>query len=237
MIRTVVFDLGGVLLDWDPRYLYRDLFKNDERMEHFLGTVCAPAWNHTLDLGRSWSDARQEAVERYPEYTEYIDMYWDRWLDMFSGPIHETVDLLMYLKRKKIPVLALSNWNDVKFQVALEEFPFLRLFDGRIVSGEVRLAKPDPAIYHMLLDTYKLNPRETFFVDDRLENVEAARNLGIEAVQFTSPAPLEKDLANHGLIPEAEAGAGGGCSNHSHDHDHDHDEQAGCGGGGSCHGR
>lgn len=231
MIRTVVFDLGGVLLDWDPRYLYRDLFKDDEQMEYFLGSVCTSSWNHTLDLGRSWNDARDELVARHPDYKDYIEMYWDRWLDMFSGPIHESVDLLMYLKRKKVPLLALSNWNDVKFGVALEEFPFLRLFDGRIVSGEVNLAKPDAAIYQLLLDTYKLNPRETFFVDDRIENVEAARNLGIEAVQFTSPAQLEKDLAAHGLIPEAEEGAGGVC------HTHDDESSDCCGGGCACHAR
>ena len=223
MIKTIVFDIGGVLLDWDPRYFYRDIFATEEEMEYFLGNICTRDWNHTLDLGRPWEDAALELVTQHPEYKEHIYMYWDKWLEMFSGPIHETVDILMDLKKRGYRVLALSNWNDEKFEVALREFPFLRLFDGRIVSGEVKIAKPDPEIYKLLLSTFDLNPRETFFMDDVMTNVEAAREQGIEAIQFTTPKALEDALTSYGVYPEldeqdeeeAQSGCGGNCTCHS----------------------
>ncbi|MDD3019770.1 MAG: HAD family phosphatase [Alphaproteobacteria bacterium] len=222
MIKSIVFDIGGVLVDWNPRYFYRTMMDNEQDIEYFLTQVCSPDWNHTLDLGRPWEEARLELVGRHPEHEKLIDLYWDRWLEMFNGPIHETVDILMDVKRRGYPVYGLTNWNDVKFEVALREFPFLNLFDGRIVSGEEKLAKPDPAIYKLLLEKFNLNPKETLFVDDRLENIEAARNLGIEAVQFISPKDLEDKMAGYGIFPDLEdqedmasQGCGGGCSCHS----------------------
>lgn len=219
MIKNVIFDIGAVLVDWNPRYYYRNVIKDEAKIEKFLGEICTFEFNHTLDLGRPWADARAELMSKHPEYEDMIDGYWDNWLEMFSGPIHESVDILMDIKRRGYPVYALSNWNDVKFPIAQEVFPFLRLFDGRIVSGEVKLAKPDPLIYQLLLDTYKLNPRESLFIDDRLENVEAARALGIEAVQFISPRQLEMDLMQYGVIPsgddvadELNLGCGAGCT-------------------------
>lgn len=225
MIKSVIFDIGAVLVDWNPRYVYRDLMRDEAEVEHFLNEVCPFDWNHTLDLGRNWEDAKAERVALFPHYEEMIDIYWDRWLDMFSGPIHESVDILMDVKRRGYPVYALSNWNDVKWEVAIQEFPFLRLFDGKIVSGQVKLAKPDPAIYDLLIQTYSLNPRESLFIDDRLENVQAALNAGLHAVQFTSPRQLERDLIQFGVIPSDEG---------------DDDElinSKGCGEGCTCHGR
>lgn len=222
MIKNIIFDIGAVLVDWNPRYYYRTVIKDEAVIEQFLTEVIPFEFNHTLDLGRPWGDARAELMSKFPQYETMIDAYWDNWLDMFSGPIHESVDILMDVKRRGYPVYALSNWNDVKFQIALKEFPFLNLFDGRIVSGEVKLAKPDLPIYQLLLDTYKLNPRESLFIDDRLDNVMAARQLGIEAVQFISPRQLEQDLMQYGVIPagdeaddEPNMGCGGGCSCHS----------------------
>ncbi len=222
MIKNVIFDIGAVLVDWNPRYYYRTVMDDEEQIERFLKEVCHFEFNHSLDLGRPWDDARAELMAKFPEYETMIDAYWHNWLEMFSGPIHETVDILMDIKRRGYPVYALSNWNDVKFPIALQEFPFLRLFDGRIVSGEVKLAKPDHRIYQLLLDTYKLNPRESLFIDDRLENVEAARALGIEAVQFISPRQLERDLIQYGVITvgddegeEPTMGCGAGCNCHS----------------------
>ena len=222
MIKNVIFDIGAVLVDWNPRYYYRTVIDDEALIEKFLTEVCHFEFNHTLDLGRPWDDARAELVEKFPEYETMIDAYWHNWLEMFSGPIHESVDILMDIKRRGYPVYALSNWNDIKFPIAMQEFPFLRLFDGRIVSGEVKLAKPDPRIYQLLLDTYKLNPRESLFIDDRLDNVESARALGIEAVQFISPRQLEQDLIQYGVIPsdddaeeEPTMGCGAGCTCHS----------------------
>jgi 2-haloacid dehalogenase len=222
MIKNVIFDIGAVLVDWNPRYYYRTVMDDEARIEKFLTEVCHFEFNHTLDLGRPWDDARAELMSKFPEYETMIDAYWHNWLEMFSGPIHETVDILMDIKRRGYPVYALSNWNDVKFPIAMQEFPFLRLFDGRIVSGEVKLAKPDPRIYQLLLDTYKLNPRESLFIDDRLDNVESARALGIEAVQFITPRQLEQDLIQYGVIPSGDdddsepiMGCGAGCTCHS----------------------
>ncbi len=223
MIKNVIFDIGAVLVDWNPRYYYRTVIKDDAEIEKFLNEVCTFEWNHTLDLGRPWEDARAELIAKFPAYETMIDAYWHNWLDMFSGPIHESVDILMDIKRRGYPVYALSNWNDVTFQTALKEFPFLRLFDGRIVSGEVKLAKPDQRIYQLLLDTYQLNPRESLFIDDRLENVEAARLLGIESVQFVSPCQLERDLIDYGIIPAG------------HDDDGEDFAGTGCGAGCTCH--
>lgn len=222
MIKNIIFDIGAVLVDWNPRYFYRTITKDEEMIEKFLSDVCHFDWNHTLDLGRPWEDARAEVVAKFPHHEEWIDMYWDRWLDMFSGPIHESVDILMDLKRRGYPVYGLTNWNDVKWPIALQEFPFLRLFDGRIVSGEVKLAKPDPAIYQLLLDTYTLNPRECLFIDDRMDNVQTAQNLGINAVQFVSPRQLEKDLIAYSIYEDggeedqpASQRCGGNCTCHS----------------------
>lgn len=222
MIKNVIFDIGAVLVDWNPRYYYRTVIKDEARIEKFLTEIATFEFNHTLDLGRPWEDARAELMAKAPEYEDMINGYWDNWLEMFSGPIHESVDILMDIKRRGYPIYALSNWNDVKFPIAQEVFPFLRLFDGRIVSGDVKLAKPDPLIYQLLLDTYKLNPRECLFIDDRQDNVDAARALGIEAVQFISPRQLERDLIEYGIIPsdgndaeEPIQGCGAGCTCHS----------------------
>lgn len=222
MIKNIVFDIGGVLLDWDPRNLYRTVFESDAEMEKFLGEVCTTQWNHTLDLGRPWEDAALELVTKFPDHKDHIYMYWDRWMDMFTGPIYESVDILMELKRMGVPLYALSNWNDQKFDGALKEFPFLHTFEKRIVSADVKLAKPDPAIYKLLLDTYDLNPRETLFIDDRMENVQAARDLGIEAIQFVNPYELEEKLIAYGVFPQDEESEDDG-------------DQHGCGGNCTCH--
>jgi 2-haloacid dehalogenase len=223
MIKNIIFDIGAVLVDWNPRYVYRELLASDDEVEKMMAEVFPFEWNHTLDLGRPWAEARAERVALFPQYEEMIDIYWDRWLDMFSGPIHESVDILMDLKRRGYPIYGLTNWNDVKWPIALQEFPFLRLFDGRIVSGEVKLAKPDPAIFRLLLETYNINPRESLFIDDRLDNVQAARNLGIESVQFISPRQLEQDLVQYGIIPDNGAV--------------EELQQGSCGEGCTCHGR
>lgn len=217
--------MAELSVDWNPAYLYSELTPDKREIEKFLSDVCTPSWNHTLDLGRPWEEARAELVAKFPEQEKWIDLYWTRWLDMFKGPIHESVDILMDLKRKGYPLYALSNWNDEKFHVALKEFPFLNLFDGAVVSGFEKLAKPDPSIYKVLLARFDLNPRETLFIDDRPENVEAARNLGIEAVQFTSPYDLETHLISYGIYQDDD------------DKEADEEEAGCCGGSCTCHNR
>ncbi len=221
MIKNIVFDLGGVLLDWNPRYLYRTIIDNEADIEYFLSHVCTDAWNLEMDRGRNRQEAIDELIAKFPDKADLIIAFKTRWIEMFSGPIHESVDILMELKQRGYPLYALSNWNDETFQIALKEFPFLRMFDGRIVSGEVKLVKPDPAIYSLLLETYNLNPRESLFIDDRDENVVGARACGMESIRFISPAKLEQDLAVYGLFPDNgsdeqdishETGCGGHCT-------------------------
>lgn len=223
MIKNVIFDVGAVLVDWNPRYLYRKLMASEAEIEKFLAEVCTHDWNLSLDKGRLWSDARAEAVGKFPQYEAMIDAYWDRWLEMFEGPVHESVDILMDLKRRQFPVYALTNFNEIKWQVALNEFPYLRLFDGRIVSGEVKCVKPEPEIYRILLDTYHLTANECLFIDDRAENVQGARNMGIEAVLFTTPRQLEQDLMRYGIIEAIS--------------ESEKNEAKGCGDGCTCHGQ
>lgn len=196
MIKNIIFDIGAVLVDGNLHHYYRQMMKDDSEVEKFLNEICSYEWRHSLDLGRPWEDARSELVSKYPEYTHCIDAYWH---EIICVPIQGSIEILKDLKRKGFSIYALSNWNHITFQVALQEFGFLNLFDGRIVSGEVKIAKPDPRIYQLLLDTYQLIPEESLFIDDRLENVEAARCLGIKSIQFVSPQDLEKDLTHHGV--------------------------------------
>ncbi len=225
MIKTVVFDIGGVLVDWNPRYIYRTICDDEREIEHFLTNVCTFDWNHSLDLGRPWEEAKAELVAKFPEKEDWIELYRTKWIDMFAGPIHESVDILMEIKRKGFPLYALSNWGSQEgFDLVRKEIcPFFGLFDGVILSGVEKIAKPDPAIYKLLLDRFNLNPRETVFIDDRLDNVQAARNLGIEAIHFTTPSDLESHLVTNGIF------AG--------DEEDNEEEFQGCGGGCTCHPR
>ncbi len=228
-IKAIVFDIGGVLLDWDPRYLYRKLFKDEEKLEHFLHTVCTYTWNLEQDRGRPWADAVKLLCDAHPEdHHDLIRAYDERWLEMIDAPIHGTVDIMMELRERGFPLYAITNFSSDKLKIAMQEFPFLQAFEGMIVSGDAKLLKPDPAIYKALLDTYNLNPRELLFIDDRRENVQAAWDAGFHAVQFLSPAQLEQDLIDCGVLVYADAanddlledeagscGAGCGC-HHSH---------------------
>lgn len=227
MIRNVVFDIGNVLLDWSFGNLYQPHFDTPEEMEHFLATVPIAGSNHFLDLGTPWDDVRAGLVEKFPDHERLIDLYWANWVEIFDGPIHESVDILMDIKRRGIPVYALTNFNAEKFQVALKEFPFLNLFDGRIVSAEVGVAKPDAAIYRLLLDQFNLDPAETVFIDDKIENVDAARKLGIHGIHFTSPRDLEQRLGLLGVLEMVD----------EDETDSDDDEIPHCGGGCTCHSR
>lgn len=223
-IKAIVFDIGGVLIDWDPRYLYRKLFKAEEEMERFLHTVCHHSWNLELDRGANWNDAVATLSEKFPDHKDNIRAYHDRWIEMVQGPIHETVDIMMALRHMGYKLYAITNYSREKLDLTIKEYPFLRGFDGMIVSGDEKLVKPDPAIYQLLLDRYDLNPRQLLFIDDRRENVQAAWDKGFHAVQFLSPAQLEKDLMDFGILQSEDV------------HDHDDEPARGCGGGCTCHG-
>jgi 2-haloacid dehalogenase len=201
-IDNVVFDLGGVLIDWNPRYVYRSLFDDEQAMERFLTEICSAEWNAQQDAGRSWSEAVRVLVEEHPEYEREIRAYHERWVEMLGGPIQETVDVLADLRAAGVRLFALSNWSTETFVVArqIPEYRFLDRFDGIVISGDVGITKPDPRIFRHLLERHHLDPARTLFVDDIDRNVDAARALGMKAIVFKSGEALRADLRAAGLL-------------------------------------
>lgn len=201
-VTTVVFDLGGVLVDWNPRYLYRDLFKGDETaMEHFLSTICTPDWNDKQDAGRSFAEAAAELKAKHAAHADMIDAWFPGFNKMLAGPIHGTVEILSNLHKSGMPLYALTNWSDETFPIARQRFDFLNFFKGILVSGKEKLAKPDLQIFKLLIARYNLTPTQTIYIDDNALNIEAARALGFHAIPFTTPQTLADDLGRFGLSP------------------------------------
>jgi 2-haloacid dehalogenase len=199
-ITAVTFDVGGVLVDWNPRHLYRDLFRGDEQaMERFLSNVCTPAWNAALDAGRPFADAVAELSAVHPDKADLIDAYQSRWTEMLGGAFDDVVAIAAEVRAAGYRTYALSNWSVETFGATRSRFPFLDEFDGILISGEVGVGKPDPAIFREFLARFDLTPEATVFVDDWDRNVAAARELGIVAVRFTDPAQLRRDLRDLGL--------------------------------------
>ena len=198
----MVFDLGNVLIGWDPRNLYRKLFDGrDEEMEHFLANVCTGAWNVEQDRGRSFGDGVASLLPQHPEALHaLIRAYDERWHEMLSGEFSETVAILEKLHRERTPLYALTNWNQDKFLHARELCPCLSLFDGIVVSGEEGVIKPDAAIYRTLLQRYKLDASDCVFIDDSLSNVNGARAVGMHALHFQSPSELSIELRRLGFV-------------------------------------
>ena len=196
---TVIFDLGAVLIDWNPRYLYRSLIDDPEEMERFLAEITTPAWNHEQDRGRTWSDAVDELVERHPQHAALIRAYHERWPEMLGEQLHDTVDILAELREAGVALYALTNWSAETWPVAIERYPFLEWFRGIVVSGEVGAAKPEPAVYTALSERYGVVPADSVFIDDQPGNVDAARRLGFRAIRFTGAPDLRRDLAELGL--------------------------------------
>lgn len=197
---AVVFDLGGVLIDWNPRYLYRTLFDGDDAaMEHFLTHVCSPAWNQRQDAGRSFADGCAELVREFPDARPLIEAWRERFDETMAGPIAGTVEILAELRARGVPLYALSNWSAETFPIARARFDFLAWFDGIVVSGELGVAKPDARIFAHLLETYGLRAAATVFVDDAPANATAAAAMGLHAILFTDPAALRTALRDLGL--------------------------------------
>jgi 2-haloacid dehalogenase len=185
-----VFDLGGVLIDWNPRYLYRKLFDEEtEAMEEFLATVCTQSWNEQQDAGRPFADACASLKLVHPHKAQ-----------MLAGPIFGTVDILTKLNSRRVPLYALSNWSVETFPTALKRFEFLKWFKGVMLSGEVKLLKPDPRIFKLFLETFAIDPALTVYIDDRGPNVEAAMAFGMHGILFTDAAALRTELIGLGLF-------------------------------------
>lgn len=200
MINTIIFDLGAVLIDWNPSYLYRKIFDDEAQMHHFLQNICTPAWNEEQDGGRSLKEATDYLINHYPEHEENIRAFYGRWEEMLGGPIAGTVEIFKALKESgRYRIYALTNWSEETFPIALERYDFLDWFDGVVVSGTEKDRKPFASFYQTLLDRYQVNPREALFIDDNLRNIHAAEQLGIHSIHFSSPEHLREKLQEHGV--------------------------------------
>lgn len=192
---TIIFDLGGVLINWNPENLYKKIFDDPQEMKYFLSEICTMDWNEQQDGGRPISEATALLVERHPEYKSQIEAFYGRWTEMLGGAIEGTVEILKTLKTNSAyRIYALTNWSAETFPFALERFDFLQLFEGILVSGEENLKKPDPKIYELILSRYNIDADTAVFIDDNLRNVKAAIACGIDSIQFHSPEQLKEEL-------------------------------------------
>jgi 2-haloacid dehalogenase len=195
----IVFDIGNVLIEWDPRHLYRKLFDDHDKMEWFLANVFTMDMNRECDRGLLFADAVEQVVARYPEWHKEIRAFDHRWAEMVPGAIEGTVELLAEIRRKKIPDHAITNFSHEKFALARQRFDFLNGFKLTIVSGEEQLLKPDAAIYHLFLERAGLKAADCVFIDDTLANVTAAQSIGMYAIHFKDPVQLRSDLRQLGF--------------------------------------
>lgn len=202
MIKNIVFDLGGVLIDWNPEYVFLKEFRGDrEKMNWFFNTICTSSWNEKQDAGYSIEKATNERAAMFPKHERLIRMYYGEWEQMLGFEHTETVEILRRLHdSKEHSIYSLTNWSNETFPVALKKFPFLSWFKGILVSGDVGLKKPDPEIYKLLLDRYGLEANTCVFIDDRTENVKAASALGFSGIVFKNHTQLSKDLKKLNII-------------------------------------
>lgn len=199
-INTIIFDLGGVLIDWNPEYVFREVIPDEEKRRFFFENICTHDWNVEQDAGRPLAEATELLVNEYPEWESEIRAYYGRWEEMLGGPIHETVDLLRELReRADHRLLALTNWSGETFPVALSKYDFLHWFEGIVVSGDEKTRKPFADIYEILLDRYEVTPEEAVFIDDSLKNVEGAEAVGINGIHFQGVAQLRETLQEWGV--------------------------------------
>jgi len=202
---ALVFDLGGVLVDWDPRYLYRQLFDDPDEMESFLAEVTTAEWNAYQDAGRPWAEAVELLVAEHPQRRELIEAFHGRWPEMLAGEIPGTVDVLADVRAAGVRLFALSNWSAETFPVARERFDFLAWFEGIVISGDVGVNKPDRRIFEHLIEEFGIEPAAALFIDDSSANVDAATALGFQAIQFTDAMTLRGELERLGLLPETQS--------------------------------
>lgn len=198
MIRNVVFDFGGVLVDWNPEYLFKDVFSDRSELEHFLSNICTPDWNGRQDAGRSLSEASHTLQEQHPEYRDQIRLYYDEWTTMLGGPIEQNVALLKPLKIN-YRLFGLTNWSAETFPIAYDLYPLFREFEGIVISGKENLAKPDEKFYQVLLERYGLAAAECVFIDDSEQNIRAATVLGFHTVHLKDGMCLKQELTQLGI--------------------------------------
>jgi len=197
-IKNIIFDLGGVLIDWNPKYVYRQIFDTEEEIDWFLENITTYAWNIEQDAGRTLSDATDILIKQHPKWEKEIRAYYGRWEEMLGGPIVETVELLQHLiSLNKWRILALTNWSYETFPVAIDRYGyFLNLFEGILVSGVEKMKKPDHEIYQLMMSRYDLNPQESIFIDDSVKNIKGAEECGIQGIVCQNPQQLKQDLSS-----------------------------------------
>jgi 2-haloacid dehalogenase len=192
---TVIFDLGGVLIDWNPDYVFKTIFEKEEEKKWFFDNICTSDWNEEQDAGRSLKEATEELITKFPDHEPNIRAFYDRWEEMLGGPIEGTVEVLKDLRsREELKLYALTNWSAETFPVALERYDFLHWFDGRLVSGEEKTRKPFRDIYEKLISRFNINPTEAVYIDDNMRNLHPARELGMHIIHFKSPEQLKEEL-------------------------------------------
>ncbi|MGI4021794.1 MAG: HAD family hydrolase [Janthinobacterium lividum] len=201
MINTIIFDLGNVLINWEPKLLYNKIFDSEEKTNHFIENICTLAWNEEQDAGRTLKEGTDILVAQYPQHQAEIEAYYDRWEEMLNGAIEGSVEIFRNLKASgKYKIYALTNWSSELFPVALRNFEFLSWFDGIVMSGDEGIRKPEAAFFQILFDRYEVKPEDAVFIDDNLRNIEAARKLGIQSIRFTSAGELGKELSDSGIL-------------------------------------
>lgn len=195
-MKNILFDLGGVLIDWNPRYVYKHYFTDPEKTEWFLDNICTWDWNENQDAGYPLQAATDEKVAEHPEWETEIRAYYGRWEEMLGEAIDGTVEILeSTLANPDLRVYALTNWSAETFPVAQRKFDFLRKFAGIVMSGEEKTRKPFPEIYQIVIDRFGIDPAETVFIDDNLRNCKAAEKLGFKTIHFQSPEDTREKLA------------------------------------------
>lgn len=200
-IKNIIFDFGGVLIDWNPMYVYTDVFDSEEKARWFIDNITTLEWNEEQDGGRLIADGERMLIEKHPEWEKEIKIYFNRWGEMLKGPISGTVEILreIYIEAE-YKLLGLTNWSAETFPVALERYDFLQLFEGILVSGQDKLKKPDPQIYQLLMDRYEIVAGESLFIDDNKRNIDAAQAMGIQCIHFISPEDLRSKLEKLGIL-------------------------------------
>jgi 2-haloacid dehalogenase len=192
-MKTIIFDLGGVLIDWNPRNMYKK-YLSDKEMDFLLSEVCNMDWNALMDAGLPFQEGTDRLAEKFPEHREMIKKYWKEWPDMIGGPKEDTVAILEKLHAQNYPLYALTNWSMETFPPILNRYEFFKIFKGIVVSAEEGVCKPDQKIYQILFERYNINPIESIFIDDNMANIEAANRLGMTALHFKDANQLWEDL-------------------------------------------
>ena len=200
-IKNIIFDFGGVVMDWDPRYFFKDHFNDDEKMEHFLKNIATDEWNAEQDRGRTLAEGTEIQVAKHPEWEKEIRAYYDNWTTMLKSDIPHNVEVLRKLEHSKYELFGLTNWSAETFPYALENYDFFKIFEGKIVvSGTEKLIKPDPTIWEVLLNRYQIKAEESVFIHDNAKNIEVAKSLGFICIHIKEDTDLEKEMTDLGIL-------------------------------------